>query len=332
VEFALVVGGGQVRHDRHGLEVIVEEAQLAESLGYDVVFVPDHYVHEQLGVFLKDQPVYEMFFVLATLAQHTKRIKLGSHVACTLFRHPAMLARLFSQLDEASGGRVIAGVGAGWTKAEFDMLGIEFPPISERLAMMDEAVAVVRGLWGEEPLSFEGKYYTLTDAMIRPRPLQDPGPPLMIGGSGNGILRRAGQWADIIHMVPQTGAAGTTTIENVARFTDATVTEKLNRVRDESEKAGRGRDAVTYATTIFNYLPTPSPAATKKRAEGMAGVFGLTAEEYLHHPSVLAGTPEEMRDELRRRHELHGLDLVAVAFASAEQVSGFADGVMPGLS
>ncbi len=127
MQFAIQVGGGQVRHDQTGIEAIIEETQLAESLGFDVVFVPDHYVFESLGTLRTETPAYEMFFVMATLAQRTTRIAIGSHVACMLFRHPAMHARLFAQLDEASGSRVIAGVGAGWTRAEFVMMGIDFP-------------------------------------------------------------------------------------------------------------------------------------------------------------------------------------------------------------
>src|SRR5215470_6411922 len=159
MEFAIQVGGGQVRHHQSGIEAIIEEAQLAESLGFAVVFVPDHYVFEVLGTLQADTAAYDLFFVMATLAQRTKTIKIGSHVACMLFRHPAMHARLFAQIDEASGGRVIAGVGAGWTRAEFAMMGIDFPDVSERLRIFDEAVAVMRGLWGEEPFTFEGKYY-----------------------------------------------------------------------------------------------------------------------------------------------------------------------------
>ena len=332
MELAVVLGGGQVRHDQHGVDVIVEECRLAEDLGYTAVFIPDHYVHEQLGVFQKEQPVYELFFLLTTLAQTTGKIRLGSHVACTLFRHPAMLARLFSQVDEASGGRLIAGVGAGWTKAEFDMLGLEFPPISERLCMMDEAVTVMRGLWGEGPFSFEGKYYKLTDAMILPRPVQQPHPPIMIGGSGNGILRRAGEWADIIHMVPETGAAGTTTMENVGKFNDAVVAEKLGRVRAAAEKAGRPGDAVSYASTIFNLQLTSSTSETRERAGAQAGLFGLDADAYLRHPVVLIGTPEEMEEELRRREETHGLSLLALSFTDAEAMQEFSDQVVSRLA
>src|SRR5687767_8366817 len=249
MQFAVGIAGGQVRHDQTGIEAIVEQAVLAESLGYDVAFVPDHYVFESLGKLQTDTPAYELFTVLATLAQRTTRLRLVSHVACMLFRHPAMHARLFAQIDEASGGRVVAGVGAGWTRAEFEMMGLPFPDVSERLRIMDEAVTIMRGLWREERFSFEGEHFRLTDAVCRPKPIQPGGPPIMLGGSGNGILRRAGAWADLIHMVPILGPAGTTTLEEIRKFSDDALPAKLARVRAAEAAAGRAPGSVRLAST-----------------------------------------------------------------------------------
>lgn len=328
MDFAIQVGGGQVRHDQTGLEAIIEEAQLAESLGFAVVFVPDHYAFEVLGTLQPATPAYELFLVMATLAQRTRTLRIGSHVACMLFRHPAMTARLFAQVDEASGGRVIAGVGAGWTRAEFEMMGIAFPPVSERLEMMDEAVAIMRGLWGEAPFTYTGHHYRVRDAFCRPLPVQRPGPPLMLGGSGNGILRRAGEWADIIHMIPGIGTAGTTTLGELRKFTDTALPAKLARVRAAAAAAGR-TGGVRFASTIFNYAMTDSPRATEALAERMAGLFGLDPAEFLSHPIVLAGTPDEMIAELRRRQSAHGLSLLAINFSSAPQIREFGERVLP---
>jgi probable F420-dependent oxidoreductase len=332
MQFAIQVGGGQVRHDQSGIDAIVEETQLAESLGFDVVFVPDHYVFESLGTLRTETPAYEMFFVMATLAQRTKRIAIGSHVACMLFRHPAMHARLFAQLDEASGGRVIAGVGAGWTRAEFVMMGIEFPDVSDRLRVMDEAVTVMRGLWRDEPFTFAGRYFQVTDAVCTPKPVQKPGPPLMLGGSGNGILRRAGAWADIIHMVPVIGAAGTTTLDEIRKFDDAGLPERLARVRAAEAKAGRASGSVRFASTIFTYAPTDSAARTRELAERLGKVFGLPADALRRHPIALVGTPDEMIEELRRREREHGLSLLALNFTSLEQQRDFGARVLPHVS
>jgi probable F420-dependent oxidoreductase len=329
VEFGIQVASGQVPHEKSGIEAFVAEATMAEALGFSVVLAPDHYAFESLGVLQRQQAAYDVGFVLATLAQRTSRIRLGTQVMCMLFRHPAMAARLFAQIDEASDGRVVAGVGAGWTKVEFDMFGLEFPPISERLRIMDEAVAVMRGLWGEEPFSFEGKYFDVRDATQLPRPVQRPGPPILLGGSGNGILRRAGQWADIIHLVPAIGHLGTTTMDSVAAFTDAVIEEKLARVRAAEAEAGRPAGSVAYWSTIYNFAPTKSPAETRELAGNFSGVFQMSPAEVLRHPVVLMGTPEEMVEEILRRQEAHGLAMVTINFTSEARIRDFAEKVIP---
>jgi probable F420-dependent oxidoreductase len=335
MEFALQVASGQVRQDHQsggGIEAIVRQCVAAEELGFSVAFVPDHYAFEAMGAVQRNVPAYEMFFVMATLAQRTTRIRIGSHVACMLFRHPAMHARLFAQIDQASGGRVIAGVGAGWTQAEFEMMGIAFPPVSERLRIMDEAVTVMRGLWTHESFSFEGEYFRLQDAFVLPKPVQTQGPPIMIGGNGKGVLRRAGQWADIVHLIPGLGAPGTTTLEAVRAFSDEALGRKIAAVREAELAAGRAPGAVKLATTIFTYASTDSPVATRKRAESLVGVFGATADEVLRHPDVLLGTPDEMEAELRRRQSAHGMELVAVNFADTAQIEAFGREVIPRFS
>jgi len=329
MEFAIGLGSGQSPSDKTGIAAMIDAAQAAEAVGFDALMAPDHYVYEALGTLQTGTPAYELFFVLATLAQHTRRVKLVSHVACMLFRHPAMHARLFAQIDEASGGRIVAGVGAGWTRAEFEMMCLPFPEISERLRMMDEAVAIMRGLWREERFTFAGAHYRVTDAVCLPKPMQPGGPPIMLGGSGNGILRRAGAWADIIHMVPVLGPAGTTTIDEIRKFSDAAVPEKLARVRAAEKAAGRPAGSVRFASTVFTYMPTTSREHTQQMAEGISGVFGLSPDETRRHPVALIGTPEEMAAELRRREQTHGLALLCINFGSLDQARQFGERVIP---
>jgi probable F420-dependent oxidoreductase len=329
IEFAIGLGSGQRPGDRSGIAAMIDLARTAEGLGFDALMAPDHYVYEALGTLQTETPAYELFFVLTTLAQHTTRMKLVSHVACALFRHPAMHARLFAQIDEASGGRVVAGVGAGWTRAEFEMMGLPFPDVSERLRMLDETVAIMRGLWREERFTFAGEHFRVTDAACLPKPVQPGGPPIMLGGSGNGILRRAGAWADIVHMVPVLGPAGTTTIEEIRRFGDAALGEKLARVRAAEAKAGRAPGTVRFASTVFTFLPTATSADTARSLEGLSGLFGVSPEETGRHPVALVGTPEEMAAELRRRERTHGLSLLCINFTTAEQVEHFGTKVLP---
>jgi probable F420-dependent oxidoreductase len=306
-----------------GIASIIDQAKRAEDFGYTGCFIPDHYIFEEIGNIRVDQPTYDPFMTLAVIAQHTKAMKLVTHVACMLFRHPAMHARLFAQLDEASGGRAIAGVGAGWTKVEFERMGIEFPEVSERLEIMDECVAIMRGLWTEESFSFDGRHFQLKDAPCLPKPAQAGGPPIMLGGSGKGILRRAGRYADIIHMVPQTGRQGTTTPAEIAKLTDDTVAAKLAIVREEARKAGRAEDSVKFATTVFSLTFTESPAKSVETAEFMASLFGMEPAVVRRHPVVLIGTPDEMVEELTRRRETHGLALMGLHAGNDAQLERF---------
>jgi probable F420-dependent oxidoreductase len=331
IDFAIQIAGGQVVHDKTGIQAIIDEAQAAEALGFRTVYVPDHYIFERLGTLQTEAAAYDPFFVLATLAQCTRRVLLGTQVICMLFRHPAATARLFAEVDEASGGRVIAGVGAGWTRAEFDMFGIDFPPVSDRLRQMDEAVQIMRGLWNNERFSFDGDYYHLREAMILPRPVQRSGPPILLGGSGKGILRRAGRWADIVHMTPAIGGEGTTTLPTVAAFHDTSITEKLTLVREEAIKAGRDAGAVRYGTTIYSYSPTATPKETQAFSEQLAPLFQVAPADLRRHPVALIGTPDEMIEEIRRRVDAHGLAEMTLNFSSPAQMRDFGENVLPNI-
>lgn len=331
MDFAIVPELPKTPGTGTGIESILSQAKRAEELGYTACFFPDHYIFEELGTLKPDRPVYDVFFMLGLIAAHTKSMKLVTHVACMLFRHPAMHARLFSQLDEASGGRVIAGIGAGWTRVEFEKLGIDFPDVSTRLRMMDESVEIMRGLWRNDTFSFSGDHYQINDAPSLPKPVQAGGPPLMLGGSGKGILQRAGRYADILHMVPQTGKAGTTTPEEIRKLTDDRLEQRLSIVREAEAEAGRPKGSVSFATTVFNLMFTSSPSNTIDTAGAIGAAFELDAETVLRHPAILIGTSEEMVDEIARRRDTHGLSLLGMHPGSPEQLEKFGAEVLPKL-
>lgn len=331
MDFAIVPEVPTTPAEGTGIDSIIRQTRKAEDLGYTGCFMPDHYVFEEIGTLRPDRPTYDAFMTLAIVAQHTTNMKLVTHVACAIFRHPAMHARLFAQIDEASGGRAIAGIGAGWTKAEFEIMGIDFPDVSERLKMMDEQIEIMRGLWNEETFDYDGTYYQIKDAPCLPKPVQFGGPPIMLGGSGKGILRRAGRYADILHMVPQTGKQGTTTPEEIKKLTDDALVDKLALVREEEAKAGRPVGSVKFATTVFNLIFTGSASESADTAAGVGSLFGLEGPDVLRHPALLIGTPEEMVDEMKRRNEKHGLELVGIHPGSDEGLERFGREVLPKL-
>ena len=153
----------------------------------------------------------------------------------------------------------------------------------------------------------------------------------MIGGSGKGILRRAGEWADLIHMAPVVGGPGTTTMQEVARFSDAALPAKLEHVRAAEAAAGRAPGSVGLATTAFVSTITKTESEARDAAEPLAAMVGLKVAEVLKHPAVLLGTAEQVVDELQRRRDEHGMALVGINAADEQQLRAFGEQVIPRL-
>lgn len=139
----------------------------------------------------------EAWSVAAALAAVTNRLRIGHMVTSNTYRHPSVVANTVATVDQISGGRLDFGFGAGWFEAEHTAYGIELPPLKERFDRFDEAIEVIDLLLTRRQSSFEGEHYRLEDAFCEPKPLQDPRPPLVIGGKGEKrLLRSAGRWAD----------------------------------------------------------------------------------------------------------------------------------------
>ena len=277
-------------------------AQTAEALGYDLIVFPDHLVNEgpdkQLDV---KSRAFDHIAMAAVVMEATKKIRVGHLVLCNLFRHPSITAQSLMTLDQLSNGRLLAGLGSGWTETEFKMSGIPFPPITERLRMLDEAMACILSLWKNEHTTFDGEFYHFKDAILWPKPIQQPHPPIIVGGGGKGLLRIAAKYADYINIIPDAGKRGHISMEVVSRTTDKSFREKVKFVRDEAVRFGRKPDAVRISNFVFAAILSESREATRKTAEIMAPMFRQTADELLASPMILIGTPEECIAELKRR-------------------------------
>jgi F420-dependent oxidoreductase-like protein len=174
----------------------VEVAQRAEQLGYDHLWVYDH-----VETVPRREPthVFEAFTTLAALSQRTSTIHLGQLVTCSAYRNAGLLAKEAAGLDVMSGGRLILGLGAGWYEREYQAYGYDFPSAGTRLAILDETVQVIRALWSEETVSFDGKHLRFDEAYCDPKPLQTL-PPIWIGGGGERVtLRIAALHADAVN-------------------------------------------------------------------------------------------------------------------------------------
>jgi F420-dependent oxidoreductase-like protein len=159
----------------------------AEELGLDWASVFDHFMPIQAD---PTGPCFEGMTLLAAMAAHTERLRLGVIVTGVTYRWPAVLAKAAVTIDHVSGGRLELGIGGAWYELEHEQYGIPFPPIGQRLAMMGEEAAILKSLWTEERTTFNGRHYQLKDALCEPKPLQQPRIPLWIGGSGERVTLR----------------------------------------------------------------------------------------------------------------------------------------------
>jgi len=170
----------QVGTEYRSIREVVSEA---ERLGFGSVWMSDH-----LTLLLEDAPFLEGWTTLSAIAAETKSLQLGTIVICNTFRYPSLLAKMASTLDVISGGRLIFGIGAGWIEKEHVAYGIPFPKPSVRVEQLREGLQVIKRMWTEEKVSFQGKYYAVREAINNPKPVQKPHPPVLIGGTGRKIL------------------------------------------------------------------------------------------------------------------------------------------------
>jgi probable F420-dependent oxidoreductase len=178
-----------------GAEAITRAARHAEELGFADVWISDHLVHPAA----QDYPSPWLFDPLVTLtwaAAVTERIGLGTSVIVVPQHNPLQLANMLASLDNLSGGRVILGVGVGWSQAEFDALGYDF---GNRGARTDEIIELLRTCWRDDPASFEGEHYRFTDIRVLPKPAHDI--PIWVGGTAEPARRRAVELGDGYHAI-----------------------------------------------------------------------------------------------------------------------------------
>jgi F420-dependent oxidoreductase-like protein len=169
--------------------------QVADEAGFDHCWCMDHLA--TLGP-RDDGPIFEAWTLLAGMAVATTRTRIGCMVTGNTYRHPAVLAKAAVTVDHLSGGRLEFGLGAGWAENEHDMLGLPFGTAADRADWLEEACEVIRSLWTQQRTSLDGKHYKLTEAIAEPKPVQQPHPPIWIGGSGRQrTLRITARYADV---------------------------------------------------------------------------------------------------------------------------------------
>ncbi|MBM4266242.1 MAG: LLM class flavin-dependent oxidoreductase [Deltaproteobacteria bacterium] len=306
-------------------------AQMVEDLGYDVIYFPDHLVLEGPERQRVDAPSFDSMAMATIVATATKRVRIGHMVLCNLFRHPAMTAQSLATLDHLSKGRALAGLGTGWTETEFRMTGIPFPPIGERLRMLDESLTCIRGLWGEAPFTHAGEFFRFEAADILPRSVQKPHPPIVLGGGGKGLLRVAAKHADVLNLIADVGKQGYISMEGAAKLGDDVFRGKIDFVRAEAAKLGRDPNSIEISNFAFTMVMSDTAEASKGVREAVASFVKTTPDAAARAPMALLGTPEEMIMEVRRRQKNWDVRELVFQFSDEGVVKRFAREVMPAL-
>jgi len=299
-------------------------ARRAEALGFDSVWVSDHFFYSFARYGADPSPIasLEPLATLAGIAAVTDRVRLGTLVLCAAFRHPALLAKAATSIDLVSGGRLDLGLGAGWMAEEFEAFGYRFGSPGERFAMLEETVEVLKELFGGEPVTHDGESVTLHEAVLAPAP--DRPPPVWLGGKGGPrLLRLAARLADGWNMV--------------WRISPEAYALKVSDVRAACE--AEDRDPATFGLSIglYSLMGEDEAAAQAAFERGRAAAPGdaMSADDYGSWlADTLSGTPAQVLERVAAFESLGVQEIIVApwvlpfAIHEPEQVELFADRVI----
>ncbi|MFL5735802.1 MAG: LLM class flavin-dependent oxidoreductase [Actinomycetota bacterium] len=303
---------------------VVEFAQEAERLGYDSLWISDHFFLslERYGGPLDRQGSLEPMTTLAALAVQTSRVRIGTLVACAPFRHPSILAKMSAALSLYSGGRFDLGLGAGWYEEEFEAFGVPFGTVGERFPVLEETLEAVRLLLRSEgPVTFQGERFELRDALLRPHPGEVP---LWLGAKGGPrSLRLAARLAD-----------GWNT---VWRWTPSAYEERVGELRHVCEESGRDPSTMRLSLGLSTLIGRDD-ADLRERYERFrswspgGGLSDVPLEEF--GKDTLTGTPSQVRERIALFEDLGVEEMIVnpgptpFAFPDPEIVQVFAEEII----
>jgi F420-dependent oxidoreductase-like protein len=300
------IASGQQNYQLPQLKQLWEAADRA---GYDSLWTGDH-----LYAILTDptEPAFEGWTTLAALSQHTSRARIGSLVNCNGFRNPCLTAKMVVTLDHASNGRFILGFGAGWFEQEHRSLGFEFKPTGERLAALDEACRIIKGMLIEGKTTFHGKHYEVTDAVCSPLPLQTPRPPLMIAGQGEKILLRiVAEHADMWN----------------TQGSPERMKHLIERMSGHGDKIGRDTNEIEKTVAIA--LCYQASRAREQDDQKFAAMLGRTSTEEARK-QMMIGRKQECLDKIEQYVNAGVTHFILISLRpfEVEEVTAFAEDVI----
>jgi len=278
----------------------------AEKYGYDSIWSSDHLFLDNKS---EEKNCMEAWTLLAALASVTKTLRLGTLVTCNSYRYPAVLAKIAATVDMISNGRLFFGFGAGWKKIEYNAYGIPFPSTKERLYQMEEAIEIIKLLWTELKVTYEGRYYALKDAFSAPKPVQKPWPPIMIGGMGEKILlKMVARHADYCNFFLR---------ENLQRSLDILKAHCKIVGRDYNEI---GKSLFAVGSAIFI---SESEKEVEVYLNDIAKRYDRPVDELKerlsqHAPGSWVGHPDDLIERFRHLNEM-GFDYFQVMFPGHDE-------------
>jgi probable F420-dependent oxidoreductase len=280
----------------------------AEDSGYSTLFSSDHYfgpgaISDATG----HRPVdVGPLTSIAMAAARTTELRVGCRVFACDFHHPVVLAKEMATLDMLSEGRLEVGLGAGWVRDEYEGLGVAMERPGIRIAKLAEYVEVLRAHWAGEQLDIDGDYVHVHGFSGLPAPVQQPGPPILIGGGAPKILGVAGRLADIVSLNfnNSSGKLGSSSV--LSSGADETA-QKIEWIR---EGAGDRFDQIEIEIGAY-FVAVGNDAAAQ--LDTMAGRFGVSPDEFAAHPHALFGTVDQICETLQARREQYGVSYITVA-------------------
>jgi probable F420-dependent oxidoreductase len=264
-----------------------------EELGIDTLVAADHFTAGY---------EYEPMVALTAAASATASVRLATGVLGNDYRHPVLVHRMAALLDVVSGGRFVLGIGAGWMTSDYDAAGLALDPPARRVDRLEEAVAVLKGLFADEPCTFDGEHYRIASLDGLPKPVQRPHPPLFLGGGSPRVLRLAGREADVVgvNASQRRGVLGAHSIRDLSHDR---VAEKIAWVHEGLAESGRAPDAVELEMNLWLARVTSTTAEATEFLDRVARTNEVEPELLAASPSVLVGTVQQCIDVLQVRRE-----------------------------
>lgn len=248
-------------------------AELVEELGFDSIWAGEHLSFHN--------PILDIGVALSSFAAWTHTVKLGAGIVLLPLRHPSLVAKQMASLDYLSGGRVLLGVGVGGEgPKDFEAAGV---PIGERGRRADEGIRALRALFGHDPASFDGEFFSFEGVRIEPRATQPGGPPILVAGMRPGALRRAGRLGD--GWLPY-------------MLTARRYAASLELVREHARSTGRDPDGLISAVVLFALVGDDGETTREEARAHLSRRYGTEFEPYQIEKLCIAGTPAECIDRI----------------------------------